>query len=141
LIDEIVMMLRKWCDFAPIIRRATSWVRKKGPRRLILMTRSQLSGVISRRSSRTLTDTPALVTSQSIPPKGTPGFVHGLMVLLDPRNIQCDGACIPACLADGGHRLVEIFRAGKIVHNDREAGFRPRPKRTIFAKRRETGKE
>ncbi len=33
-----------------IIARATAWVRKNGPRRLVARTRSQLSGVVSRRS-------------------------------------------------------------------------------------------
>ncbi len=51
-----------------IIARATAWVRKNGPLRLVVRTRSQLSGVVSSRSSRCSGATPALLTQRSTRP-------------------------------------------------------------------------
>ena len=55
-------------DLSSIMARATAWVRKKGPRRLVPRTRSQLSAVVSSRSTRRSGATPALLTQRSTRP-------------------------------------------------------------------------
>ena len=50
------------------IARATDCERKKGPRRFVSSTRSQLSGVVSSRSSRRSGAIPALLTQRSTRP-------------------------------------------------------------------------
>ena len=50
------------------IAAATAWVRKKGPLRLVARTRSQLSAVVSSRSTRVRGATPALLTQRSTRP-------------------------------------------------------------------------
>ena len=56
-----------------IIARATAWVRKNGPRRLIPRTRSQLSGVVSSRSSRAVGGDAGVVDPDVDPAEGGRG--------------------------------------------------------------------
>ena len=83
-----------------IISRATACVRKNGPRRLVSRTRSQLSGVVSSRSSRRSGAIPALLTQRSIRPANVDGLLDQAAALGQIGDVgpDRDGAGEPRAL-------------------------------------------